>query len=194
MGAINGVAVAMFPRGDEDRMVKMMESMWNDVRAHNFFKNWFFGAGEGLMMERGVFDNSPMYQFLTDKLAEIGSKIPQRYISIGITEANEGIFFTITEEKLQSIKDIVNWIVRSASMPGVFPYVVEESEGKTKVYVDGGSIVNLDVPTPVERCKEIYGNDTNVQIDVIVTNVQKNQVRQTQTYTALPMILRYVYI
>lgn len=55
----------------------------------------------------------------------------------------------------------------ATSVPGLFPYLIEND----KVYIDGGTVDNLNLKGAIERCREIVGDDDSlITIDTIMTN------------------------
>ncbi len=48
-------------------------------------------------------------------------------------------------------------------MPGCFPFEVDGE----KVYIDGQSLVSVDVASAIHRCKAAFGDDAEIVIDVI---------------------------
>jgi predicted acylesterase/phospholipase RssA len=63
-----------------------------------------------------------------------------------------------------SIPEAIEFILTSCAMPAVFnPMLLD---GQT--LIDGGTVVNLDVVSVVNQCREIVDNDEDIILDVIL--------------------------
>lgn len=160
VGAINAAGIALFEKGKEKDAAKFIYKLWSDISIAHVMGNWFFGFPEGMMMQRGYFTNKPFEDFLTPLF---NGKTFKRSLTIGIAEGNKGKFISLSEEELQ--KKIVFYLKSTSAMPGCFPYEVDGE----KVYIDGQSLVSIDIASAVRRCKDLYGNDTEIILDVVTT-------------------------
>ena len=65
-GAVNAVFLARNEKGKEAQAVENMLFFWKVLSDHKMFKGWFGGEAEGLFEKGGLYDPSPMHDFLKD--------------------------------------------------------------------------------------------------------------------------------
>jgi len=59
---------------------------------------------------------------------------------------------------------VVTATMCSSAMPAIFPYI----NFRNSSYIDGGSVLNLDVGGAVDFCREIVDDDSDIIVDVIL--------------------------
>lgn len=89
-------------------------------------------------------------------------------MTVGTCNANTGEFTRIKWDNMSNA-DVITSILASSAMPVLFPSIKMGND----TFIDGGSIMNLDVGGAVERCKEIVGNEADIIIDVILCSGKK---------------------
>ena len=52
----------------------------------------------------------------------------------------------------------------SSAMPVIFPYV----NFRNSTFIDGGTMLNLDIGGAIERCKEIVPDESDIILDVVL--------------------------
>lgn len=184
VGALNAAGLSMFAKGDEGNMTSFILDIWRNIKASDVYQDWSGGIIDGILFRPSIYDTSPLNDFLHQKF----TRPIQRKITIGTCNANNGSFVRFDESL--SHEDIITAVRCSSAMPILFPYI--EFQGET--YIDGGSVLNLDVGGAIERCREITDNDTNIIVDVILcTGAFLNVVDQSKD-TTLQMLDRYLQI
>jgi predicted acylesterase/phospholipase RssA len=63
-GSINSLAVSFYAPGQEEEMLEFMSNAWQSLSTDEVYKGWRLGIVEGILHESGIFDNSPLYDFL----------------------------------------------------------------------------------------------------------------------------------
>ena len=71
-GAINALAVAMFPKGQEEEMVNFLSEEWLNLTTPDVFVNWPVPYVE-VRWKSGVYDDRPLYNTLSRLYKERGS-------------------------------------------------------------------------------------------------------------------------
>ena len=184
VGALNTAGLAMFAKGDEGNMTAFLLDIWRNIQASDVYQDWPGGIIDGILFEPSIYDTTPLLNFLTQKF----TKPIQRKITIGSCNANNGSFVRFDESL--SHDDLITAVRASSAMPILFPYV--EFQGET--YIDGGSVLNLDVGGAIERCREITDSDSDIIVDVILcTGAYLKDVDQSKD-TTLQMLDRYLQI
>ena len=113
-------------------------------------------------MKGGLLDNSPLDAFLKNvskDFTEYG-----RRTTIGAANVNTGEFHTF-DQKNTSIHDLYRASVASASIPTVFPPYNWDGVG---LFMDGGTINNVNIAGAIEQCKEIVNDESKITIDVYI--------------------------
>lgn len=184
VGALNTAGLAMFEKGDEGNMTAFLLDIWRNIQASDVYQDWPGGIIDGILFQPSIYDTTPLLNFLTNKF----TRTIKRKISIGSCNANNGSFVRFDESL--SHDDLITAVRASSAMPILFPYV--EFQGQT--YIDGGSVLNLDVGGAIERCREIVDNDADIIVDVILcTGAYLRDIDQSQD-TTLQMLDRYLQI
>jgi len=158
---------------------------WTSLNgSSSVYQNWPGGLVEGLLFEYGLFDTTPLKNYLRARYV----KGINRNITVGATNFNDGKFYQFSETE----KDILEGIVCSASPPLFFPH----QRYKGSVYADGGCLVNLDYFGAVNRCKEIAEKYSDITVDLIFDNkpteiTNKNQFTTIGVHNRVKEIQNY---
>lgn len=184
VGALNAAALAQFAKGDEGNMTSFLLDIWTNIQSSDVFQDWPGGIIDGIIFRPSIYDTSPLTTFLEQHF----TRDLQRKVSIGTCNANNGTFVRFHEDLSRA--DLITAVKCSSAIPAIFPYV--EFQGET--YIDGGSVLNLDVDGAVERCREMTDSDADIIVDVILcTGAHLNDVVQEGDKT-LQMLSRYLSI
>lgn len=62
--SVNGVFLAAHPEGQEAQAAERMKQFWLDAGKTTLFDDWYGGLVEGLTLEGGLYDSSPLKEFL----------------------------------------------------------------------------------------------------------------------------------
>lgn len=178
IGAINGMAIAQYPPGEEVAAFDFLVNGWKTATQRNVLKNYPGGILEGLFFEPSLFNNDPEIDFLSDWITTAPNK---RRITVVTTDFSTGEKVTFsekdwagdTEEDRQMAMSAALW---SSAVPVVFKY--RNYNGRT--FVDGGwSGEGLDVEDAIFRCREIVDDDSEITVDVLfATNISFSDVSQ----------------
>lgn len=140
VGAMNATFVAFNPT--EDGMSEM-ESIWRRLGEQDLFPGGRFRASWARMFVRGskVFENTGLRRMMESTLGP-GRNIEEAAIPLGIvaTDLETGA------ERLFTSGPLVEPVLASAAMPGVYPPV--EIEGR--LYTDGGVSNNVPIAPAVD--------------------------------------------
>ena len=184
VGSLNTAALAMYVKGDEANMTAFLLDVWRNIKASDVYQDWSGGIIDGVLFRPSIYDTTPLSDFLHKKF----DKPIQRKITLGTCDANNGTFVRFDESL--SHDDLITAVRCSSAMPILFPYV--EFQGET--YIDGGSVLNLDVGGAIERCRETTDNDTDIIVDVILCTGAFLKVIDQSKDTTLQMLDRYLQI
>lgn len=164
VGALNGLMLAAHEKGTEVEVARKMTELWKTVEQESIFVQWpILGPVLGLISKSSFFDNSPELPYLRTRLKAEGGQIKRR-MTIGIADAQTGDYLVINSST--GAKDWPLHIVGSSSVPGFFiPMVVGD-----RVWVDGGTLNNLNLRGGIAECHDIGAKDEDIVIDVVMTN------------------------
>lgn len=87
-GAVNAAILSSFAKGEESAAVDRMINFWKDAADSKLYQNWWGGVITGLFSAGGIYDNSPLYDFLTKEF-QTHMDI-KRDLAIGITDVLSG--------------------------------------------------------------------------------------------------------
>jgi hypothetical protein len=85
--------LAVHPIGKEKEFVDYAVEMWSNFKKSNFYKGWTFGIAEGVMTQKGLWDSTPILEFIQRELNTF-EKIERKF-TFGIVDANSGKFTLI---------------------------------------------------------------------------------------------------
>ena len=137
---------------------------WLNVTMGDIFKNWPLSVIDGLFKQSGLFDTSPERKFLED----IALDHPiARHFTIGMSDAQNGGEYVASDATLHIAKEFVDYILASSAIPVVFP----AQKIGDNVYFDGMVIADLDVLSPIKRCKELGFNEKDIVIDLSLIHI-----------------------
>jgi len=140
-----------------------MISFWEHAATAKLYQQWWGGETEGLLSEGGLYDNGPMLEFFENEFEGLS---PKRDVSIGLTDLLSGNYRVLNNSDINSKEDLKGALKASFSFPGVFP----PHQGFGSEFVDGTSIISLDVFSAVNAClKKTGGKQEDVLVDVIMT-------------------------
>eukprot|EP01137_Pigoraptor_chileana_P026919 Opistho-2@8890 len=156
-GAINTGALCQYKVGDEIAGVNWLVDQWLSIRKSDIYKDWPLGLVQGFFAESGLFDTSPLIDFLKSHVDFGNLTSSGRDCVVGatsLTEANYQQFNKTDPNFLTALR-------ASSAVPGVFPAVSLNGQE----YVDGGAEYMTPVADAIQRCKKVADD---VTVDVIL--------------------------
>lgn len=97
-------------------MVNWVTGLWEQITKDDIYANWPGGLLQGLLFEPGLYDTSPLREYLSTHITQ-----PLvRGVSLGTTDANTGDLIRYNETL--SASDLVEACLCSSAVPCVFPY------------------------------------------------------------------------
>lgn len=119
------------------------------------------GIITGLLKESGVFDTTPLHNYLQSVFDAFGNIIRRKFV-VSCADVNTGNYITFNE----TVSDPAKSVLSSSSIPFVFPHQVWKDEGY--VCMDGGTVYNTNLVSAVQRCREMVDDDSEITIDIII--------------------------
>ena len=182
-GAINTGAISVFDIGDEENLVQFLSETWSSIVGSDVYKQWSpLGIVTGILFESGVFDDTPLSNFLASVFEQFSYEIKRRIV-VSCADVVSGNYITFNE----TTNDPVKAIVSSASIPFVFPHQVWSEE---VVCMDGGTVWNTNLASAIHRCEEIVDDHSQITMDVIICDDYQFAPYSSKTDT-LGMFNRY---
>ena len=69
-GSINVAGMMQFPVGKEKDMADWLVNRWSKLTSAQVYKDWNGGVVDGIFLQKGVYDNSPLVDYITGVFAE----------------------------------------------------------------------------------------------------------------------------
>lgn len=66
VGALNAAHCATYAIGQEGQMADDLVAMWSNLTSDNIYQNWRGGILAGLLWQKGLYDNTPLRDFITE--------------------------------------------------------------------------------------------------------------------------------
>jgi len=178
-GSINAGMMAVWPKGREIEMSQSISYMETVTTPNDTLAPWpghLPGPVEGLLYHKGLFDESPMTDYLNDYFTNFTAIEKKVVISAVDVESGE---YTTFDEKV-GIENLGTVIRASASIPFAF----EPTHFEGHWYMDGGTVWNLNMKDAIDKCLEIVDDEQHVVLDVAITEfISMEQLKETsKTY------------
>mgnify|MGYP002633242787 CR=1 FL=1 len=114
-GSINTFAVGVFEIGDEGTMVQTQSDLWANITTPEVYINWPGGMVEGVLKQSGVYNDTPMLDYMKNVLVEFGGL--KRKTVVAAVDVNTGTYHLMNETSPETARTAVS----SSSIPFVFP-------------------------------------------------------------------------
>ena len=163
-GSINAGMFAVWPKGKEVEMSENVSYMCTVTTPADTLAQWpghLPGPVEGLLYHKGLFDESPMTDYMNDYFGNFTDIAKKVVISAVDIESGEYTPFS-NEVGIENLGTIIR---ASASIPFAF----EPTEYQGHWYMDGGTVWNVNIKDAVDKCLEIVDDEEHVVVDVAIT-------------------------
>jgi len=181
VGSMNAFAIAIHAPGDEKGASELLMNLWTGINSSLVYQSWPGGISSGIYAHSGIYNNQPLRDYI--KELSSGHKL-KRKISIGAVDANRGIFLNYNESL--PIDDFREMVIASGSVPAIFPFIPKYENN----YMDGGTIINIDISTAVNRCRDMGYKDENIILDMMFCTGGKMIEVDASRYNSLHMMMR----
>ena len=150
--------MAGFDYGMEKQAADLIQQLWLNVKTSQIFKNWDHGGIlRGLLFESGILDSSPERNLVNDTFNKMNRTL-KKDLSLGIVDANSGRF---VNPKIINNENLIDYLMASSALPSIFPAVYKDST----IYIDGGSLLNMDIKSTITYCRSKGYQDSDIIID-----------------------------
>jgi predicted patatin/cPLA2 family phospholipase len=162
VGSINAAAFSVFEIGQEKNASDFIINTWREITGTNtVYKNWMLGPLYGLFYKSGLYDTTPLMNFLS---THIKDKKVKRQIVIGSTDVQNATYVTWDESYFQDSDKLIKSVLASAAFPVIFP--TRDVDGIS--YIDGGVKINVDISSGINKCLDMGYDEKNIIIDIIL--------------------------
>jgi predicted acylesterase/phospholipase RssA len=128
-GSINVAGLALYAIGDEPAAAAFLKTLWSKLNQSQVYKEWPLGIAQGLFMEYGVYDTSPLLNLLTGIANE--STGSQRAWSMATTNA------MLAEPKRWNQTLDISQTLHSVMASSAFPVLLPHQQIGVYPYIDG---------------------------------------------------------
>lgn len=155
-GSLNTAFLSMYPYGSETEAAELMSSLW--LNGGDFaFTNWPGGVLQGIFFESGIFSSAKAFEYVSASY----DKPSIRRSAVGVVNIDNGQYEIVKETAGHDAFFLA--AMASTAIPGVYPTV--QMNGHT--YVDGGTLLMMDVMSAIDRCFEIADTQEEITIDMV---------------------------
>uniref|UniRef100_A0A7S1PFH2 PNPLA domain-containing protein n=1 Tax=Percolomonas cosmopolitus TaxID=63605 RepID=A0A7S1PFH2_9EUKA len=182
-GSINAAAFSQFRIGDEKKAVEFLLDRWRKTTKDDIYKNWFPGGiVEGFSLKSGLFDTSPLLNYLKENIDPQKVLDSGRVLLVGATNLEKNRF----EMWNGTFHDLPQAVRASSAVPGIFETVKIGDD----VYVDGGMTYMTPVTSAIQRCIRLHETtDVKVLVDVILAVGDAHMPGSLSKYNSTPFVL-----
>jgi len=115
-----------------------------------------------LFREPSLLDDDPALQTLREIVSDTGSEI-RRHFTVSAVDANTGDYIAMTDKDTK-FEDLAQSALSSGSIAVALP--PQHLNGH--IFIDGGSVWNVNLSTAVEQCMEVVEDYADIIVDVAV--------------------------
>jgi len=119
------------------------------------------GPVEGLLYHKGLYDESPFTDYLNDYFGNFTAI--EKKVVLSAVDVESGAYHPFDESI--GIDNLGTIIRASASIPFAF----EPTEFEGHMYMDGGTVWNVNLKDAVDKCLEIVPDEEHVVLDIAIT-------------------------
>jgi len=142
-------------------MSEWLVALWSSLSNDQLYVKWPAGYLHGLLYESGVYDDTPLYNFVTDIVQSVQEI--QRHLLVAADDSETGDYIVFDSDKIP-ISEMPRRVVSSASIPLVFP----DQQFDGRVFMDGGTVYNTNLVSAVEKCLELVDSPTKIIMDIVI--------------------------
>jgi len=143
-------------------MADWLADLWSNLTSPDVWVDWHIGKVASAELKPGLLDNRPLKEFLTNVLSRFEDY--GRKVVLGATRIDTGQFVEFTNHNLE-FSELPDASVSSASIPLVFPPHIW-SKG---IFMDGGTVYNLDAEGAVRACLDgIVDDPSKIIMDIYI--------------------------
>ena len=186
-GAVNALFLSSLSKGHEIEAISNMEDFWISASQSKLYQNWWGGIAAGIVAKEGIYDSSPLKDFIQNKFD--GVEEIKRKFNMGIVDLVKGSYMNFNEANITDNGNMVHALYASFSKPGYFPPV--EAFGSR--WFSGDAIYDLDLYSIINDCIETH-DEGDIVIDVLLTSSAKLREVDAHNFTSLQMLRRYMEI
>lgn len=160
-----------------------MVKFWTDASNTKMYKDWVGGITQGLLLQGGLYNDKPLYNFLDDNLADIGAM--QKFVNVGLANVLSGVWvdFDLT-------KDFMSVMKGSFAYAGMFaPLKAMNSE-----WFAGSSIWDIDAFSAINECKRKGYKWEDIHVDMILTSEKNLKVVDPSNLKTIGMVWRFLHV
>lgn len=164
-----------------------MERFWRAAADSTLYQNWWGGVLKGLFWEGGLYDSSPLVEYLE---GEFGDLSMERKIDIGIVDIVDGSYKDFSNGNITAGANLVHALYASVSFAGFFaPAGVFGSS-----YYDGSAVWDIDIFSAINQCSELGFANSDIVVDVVMTSSANLKEVEADDYKSVPMLFRYLEV
>ena len=186
-GALNAYLVSLFddPKASSEELFKF----WSYLGEKDVYDSFSYGAIEGMMIHDSLYKSDPLMNILEEVFGNntvhpLEEKNSKTKLNIGIANLHNGTFVSFNDNF--KTKDLLHVLKASVSYPGIFePHSAWDSE-----WFSGSAIWNLDVTSPVLRCKALGYKEKDIVMDVVLDNAPTIDTVDVSKYNTPMMGIR----
>jgi len=175
--------MSIFAVGDELHMSEWLINLWTSLTTKDLWTMWDEGIIYGFTVASGIFDDTPLFNLLTEIFDEAPHGI-QRRLVVSTVDTKTGNYVQYTEAKPK--EEWPTMVISSASIPAVFV----DRKYDDNVLMDGGTVWNTNVETAINRCLELVDSPSQIVLDIAICGHAEIETI-TSTSNTVSNLLRY---
>ena len=137
-------------------------------------------------MHNGLYNNTKFVDFLIDF---VEFEKMERKIVVGTTDAKNGSFVRFDEKT-----PFEELLYKAVAASSAFPAFFQSVEYLNNTYIDGGVLINLDIAGAIEKCKEMGARESDITLDIVMTDGSCLTDANVSDYNSIQMFRRYLQI
>ena len=182
--------LSVFEKGEERAAADYISKFWKDATTEtHVWKHHPGGVAQGLVLEEGVLDSSPIYDKMKEVQQEFAESGFQRKLAVSAVEVETGEYVQFTSDDV-SYNDYTKALLSSASLPFLFP----PTRWERGVFMDGGVVRETNLDAAISECLKLTDHDpSRVVLDIfdpVGTTDEMRRIKSTKDFNSVDFWLR----
>jgi len=182
-GAINTIYMAVWEPSAVVKMTEMLSEIMATTVNDNIWKNWTLGPLWGLLEKPSLLNDDPMAAYFDWLISDFNDF--KRRFTVGTVDISSGEFVTFDQTNIVKA-ELANAAKSSASIPGVF----QPNHFKSRWFMDGGTVFDINVDSAVQQCMEVVDDPADIIVDVMICGVVAPPAAKKRTWNTITNVMR----
>ena len=167
-------------------MSEWLADLWSSLDNPTIWKEFPEGIALSIFDEAGIYDNTPLFNFLT----KIAHERPayKRNLFVSAVDVNTGNYVVFDD-----VHTDLNYMPASVTASASIPFVFPPRKIDKYVLMDGGTAWGTNLVSAVDKCRSKVSSDSQIILDIVLCYNSKINAK-SDTGNSISNFIRYMDI